>query len=116
MAGMGATKTRRTDSEKRSGTDEYARFVKRCIRAIGRRVMAGDLPSVDSLVQLREIREDVDARTAEVVHALRSEAGGAHSWAEIGEALGVTRAAAFKKYGAAETDARQAGGQPARLR
>lgn len=91
-------------------------MILRCLRKIGVRVASGDLPDIDALVQLREIQAELDEQTALVVRALRSEAGGGHSWAEIGDALGITRAAAFKRYGGAEGDVRRPGGQPSHLR
>lgn len=91
-------------------------MILRCLRKFGPRVASGHLPDIDALVQLRQIQEELDEQTAQVVRALRSEAGGSHSWAEIGAALGITRAAAFKRYGGAETDARRVGGQPSNLR
>ncbi len=104
------------DDERRAGSRQYAAMLKRMLRAHGRRVMSGDLPDIDALAQLREIQAELDEQTAQVVRALRSEAGGSHSWAEIGAALGITRAAAYKRYGGAETDGRRPGGQPSHLR
>ncbi|MGB8019700.1 MAG: hypothetical protein WCF04_00565 [Candidatus Nanopelagicales bacterium] len=91
-------------------------MLKRMLRAVGRRIMTGELPDIDALAQLREIQTELDEQTALVVRALRSDAGGAHSWAEIGAALGITRAAAFKRYGGDPADARRQGGQPSHLR
>ena len=109
------TRTRRPDTEKRTGTEQYAGFVKRLIRSYGRKAAEGDLDTT-ALEQLREIQTMLDAQIAETVHALRSAEGGAYSWQAIGDALGITRAAAYKKFGGAETDARKAGGQPSDLR
>ena len=105
-----------SDGERSAGSRQYSAMLKRMLRAVGRRVMSGELPDIDALVQLREIQEELDAQTSQVVRALRSEAGGAHSWAEIGAALGITRAAAFKRYGGSESDVRRVGGQPSALR
>ena len=49
-----------------------------------------------------------------MVAYLRSEEGGAYSWADIGEALGMTRQSAQGRFGG--EGARQPGGQPAHLR
>lgn len=113
---MTAMAVEAADGERRAGTRQYSAMLTRMLRAIGRRVMAGDLPDIDALVQLREIQAELDEQTGQVVRALRSEAGGSHSWAEIGHALGITRAAAFKRYGGAESDVRRVGGQPSHLR
>jgi hypothetical protein len=103
-------------ADKTTGTREFQGMILRCLRKYGPKVDSGQLPDIDALVQLREIQAELDEQTAQVVRALRSEAGGAHSWAEIGAALGIGRAAAFKRYGAAESDVRQVGGQPSALR
>jgi len=103
------------NTEKTTGTREYCAFMVRVLKSYGKKSAAGDL-DLDSLVQLRELRALLEEQTAEVVHGLRSEPGGAHSWAEIGDALGMTRAAAYKKFGAADTDARKVGGQSGHLR
>ena len=103
------------NQHKRAGTREYFKFMTRLLKKYAEKADEGEL-DVDALAQLRELRELLDERTAEVVHALRSEAGGAHSWTEIGDALGVTKAAAFKRFGAADSDVRTRGGQPGHLR
>lgn len=105
----------RGNAEKRTGTEQYAAFMQRLLRSYGKKAVEGEL-SLDALVQLRELRDLLDAQTASVVHALRSEAGGAHSWAEIGGPLGMDRKNAQRKFGSAETDARKVGGQPGHLR
>jgi hypothetical protein len=98
-----------------TGTDEYARMMARLLRSYPKLAKAGELDTT-SLEHLAAIRSLVDDTIGEVVHALRSEAGGSYSWSAVGDALGITRAAAFKKYGAADSDARRPGGQPAELR
>jgi hypothetical protein len=102
-------------TEKTTGTDQYAAFMRRIVRTYGRKAGAGDLDTT-ALEQLAELREELDAQIAETVHALRTQTGGAYSWRAIGQALGMTRAAALKKYGGTEADARRVGGQPAHLR
>jgi hypothetical protein len=104
-----------TNTEKRTGTEQYAAFMKRIVRSYGRKATAGELDTT-ALEQLVELREMLDDQIAETVHALRTSEGGAYSWSAIGDALGMTRAAAYKKFGGADTDARKAGGQPAELR
>jgi hypothetical protein len=105
----------RPDRDNRTGSEQYAGFMKRILRSYGKKAAAGDL-DITALEQLRELREMLDGQTAEVVRALRTEEGGAHSWDEIGRALGITRSAAYRKYGGDEADARKPGGQPGRLR
>jgi hypothetical protein len=106
--------TRRTRDNK-AGSREYFNFMSRTLKKYAERADAGEL-DIDALDQLRELQGILDERTAEVVRAMRSETGGAHSWAEIGRALGITKAAAFKRYGGAETDVRKPGAQPGHLR
>ena len=103
------------NEHKKTGTTEYASAVARFLRRYGKKAREGALDT-ESLVQLVELREILDQQTCEVVHALRSTEGGSHSWAEIGRALGMTRAAARNKYGSTELDARKVGGQPGALR
>jgi len=104
------------NTEKRTGTEEYAKFTKRMVRSYGRKALAGEL-DVTALEYLEELRQEVEAQQAATVAALRSQAGGNYSWAAIGDALGITRAAAFKRYGHLDTtEARKPGGQPAHLR
>jgi hypothetical protein len=101
--------------DNQTGTQEYQAFTGRILRSYGRKALAGELDTT-ALEHLAQIRAEVDAQMVATVHALRTEQGGAYSWAQIGEALGMTRAAAFKKYGAAEGEARKPGGQPAHWR
>ena len=107
--------TRRVRDEHHAGTDAYAGMMRRMTRAFGNRARQG-MVTLDTLDQMVEIQALLDEQLHEVVHALRSEAGGSHSWAEIGGALGITRAGAANRFGPAPTDARTVGGQPARLR
>ena len=102
-------------SEKNAGTEEYGKFMKRLARSYGRKAVAGEIDAT-ALTQMAEIQAMLDEQMAEVVRALRSEKGGSHSWSEIGDALGITRAAAFKRYGGDDADARKQGGQPSHLR
>lgn len=106
---------RTLDTEKATGTQQYAAFMKRLARSFGRKAVAGELDTT-ALEQLVEIRAMLDDQIGEVVHALRTEQGGAYSWQQIGDALGMTRAAAYKKYGPSDNEARKPGGQPTRLR
>jgi len=102
-------------AEKKTGTDQYAAFMGRLLRSFGRKATEGELDTT-ALTQLVELRELLDAQTAETVAALRA-APDAPSWEQIGSALGITRAAAYKRYGVGEqAGVRKPGGQPAHLR
>lgn len=100
-------------SEKRTGTDEYRAFVRRIVRSYGRKAAAGELDTT-ALEHLEELRQELEAQTAATVRALRCEEGGAYSWAQVGDALGMTPAGAYKRFGG--DGARRPGGQPAHLR
>lgn len=105
-----------SNAEKRTGTDEYHKFTGRMVRSYGRKALAGDL-DVTALEYLADLQRMVEDQTAATVVALRTEAGGGYSWAQIGAHLGITGAAAFKRYAHLCTDeARKPGGQPAHMR
>lgn len=102
-----------SNPEKRTGTEEYARFTERMVRSYGRKALAGDL-DVTALEYLASLEAMVAAQTAETVRGLRATGV---SWREVGDALGITRAAAFKRYGHLDPEgARKPGGQPAHRR
>jgi len=73
--------------------DTYAAFVGRVLRAYARRVGAGDVEALRTLVQLRV---DIDAVVGTAVAGLR---GFGYTWSEIAARLGVTRQAAQMRYG-----------------
>lgn len=101
------------NTEKRTGTDEYMKFAKRVLRSYGKRAAEGDL-DVTALEHLADIQAMLEAQTTATVVALRSTGV---SWREVGDALGITRAAAFKRYGHLDpADARKPGGQPSHMR
>ena len=104
-----------TNDTNHAGTEGYAAMMRRMANAFGKRAREGRV-TPDTLVQMVEIQALLDEQLHEVVHALRSEAGGSHSWSEIGDALGITRGAASNRFGKSDTDARTVGGQPGRLR
>lgn len=91
--------------------DEYLRFMRRILRAIGKRVGAGD---IDTLAELVKLRDDLDEQILATVAELRGPKW-QYSWAQIGDALGITRQAAQKRFAAAG-GARKPGGQPSNLR
>ena len=106
---MATTKRAKREVE----TSAYAAFARRILRAMGLRVSAGD---VAALPELLALRDEVDAQIDATIGALRSEPWH-YSWQQIGEATGMTRQAAQKRWGHVLTkNARQVGGQPASLR
>lgn len=76
-------------------TPEFVGMIRRCIRAAGRRVAAGD---VCCLTDLADIRGAVDDAITEAVAGLRDEPW-CYTWEQIGEALGITRQAAQQRFG-----------------
>ena len=73
--------------------DAYSAFLRRAIRAAGRRVADGD---VEGLVDLLSVAGELDRATDTAVRGLR-ESG--YSWGEIAARLGVTRQAAQQRWG-----------------
>lgn len=82
-------KRRRRDVE----NPEYAKFIKRLVRAHGRRVADGD---VEGLADLLDVSAEVDQAVRVAVAGLRA-AG--YSWGEISDRLGTTRQAAHQRWG-----------------
>jgi hypothetical protein len=72
--------------------DEYAAFTRRIIRAYSRRVAAGDIEALASMVTLAA---DVEAAIQDAVIGLR-EFG--YSWTEIATRLGISRQAARQRW------------------
>lgn len=77
-------------------------------------VRRSDDHSIDTLHSIATVQRVLDDTTIELVRHLRTAAGGAHSWSQIGEVLGISRQAAQMKFGG--EGARKPGGQPAELR
>ena len=73
----------------------YAAFVRRAVRAHGRRIGSGD---VEALADLLALSVEIERALTTAVHGLRA-AG--YSWAEIAGRIGVTRQAAQQRWGAA---------------
>jgi len=73
-------------------TDDYAAFIRRAIRAHGRRVGDGDVEALPGLL----------AVSAELEHALGVAVAGlrkhGYSWTEIAARIGVTRQAARQRW------------------
>lgn len=76
-------------------TTDYAAFIRRAIRAHGRRVADAD---VEDLAELLQLREELDAAIALAVTGQTENLG--RSWADIARATGTSRQAAFKRWGA----------------
>jgi hypothetical protein len=73
--------------------DEYAAFLRRVIRAFGRRIAAGD---IDALADAAFLSDQLDTAIKAAVTGLRNKG---YSWADIGRQLGVTRQAAQQRFG-----------------
>ena len=73
--------------------DDYAAFLRRAIRAIGRRIAAGDIDALDDAAFL-SAQLDTAIKTA--ITGLRQRG---YSWADIGRQLGGTRQAAQQRWG-----------------
>jgi hypothetical protein len=73
--------------------DDFAAFVRRVVRAYGRRVASGD---PDALVALVALAREVDAVTSDAVIGLR---GAGYSWGDIAARLGVSRQAVQQRWG-----------------
>lgn len=73
-------------------TEEYMAFARRILRAAGRRVAEGD---IEALRMLAELELEVATTMQATVDTLKSE----YSWAQIGEALHVTRESAWQRFG-----------------
>jgi DNA-directed RNA polymerase specialized sigma24 family protein len=83
------SRRRRDDVE----NPQFAAFVRRIIRAHGRRVAEGD---VEGLAELLALADELDTATRTAVAGLR-EAG--FSWGEIASRLGTSRQAVQQRWG-----------------
>ncbi len=77
--------------------DEFAAFVRRVVRAHGRRVGTGD---VEALADLVALSDHIDRAIGGAVGGLRRFG---YSWAEIGTRLGVSRQAAQQRWGGGDS-------------
>lgn len=75
-------------------TDKYGSFVRRIMRAYGRRVADLD---IEGLRGLADLRAELDAQITESAQTLQAQG---YSWAEIGRVLGVSKQAAQQRFGA----------------
>jgi hypothetical protein len=73
--------------------DEYAAFLRRAVRAHGRRVAAGD---VEALAALLDLAAEIDTAACSAVAGLRATG---YSWAEIAARLQISRQAAQQRWG-----------------
>jgi hypothetical protein len=90
---------------------EFIAFVRRALRALVRRVGAGDL---DALAELARLRDELDGHLADAVTMLRHEPS-CYSWRDIADVLGIKRHTAYERFRKAG-GARRPGGQPGNLR
>jgi hypothetical protein len=74
-------------------TGDYLRMLRRVTAAAGKRVGEAD---VEDLAELIGIQKDLDAAIGRAVAGLRDDG---YTWQSIGDALGVTRQAAFMRWG-----------------
>lgn len=72
---------------------EFVAFVRRILRALGRRAGA----DIETLPALGAMIAELDAVAVDAIVAARSEGW---SWAEIARRLGITKQAAHQRYGA----------------
>jgi hypothetical protein len=73
--------------------DDYAAFLRRAIRAFGRRIAADD---IDALYDAASLSAQLDHTIKDAVTGLRERG---YSWADIGLQLGVTRQTAQQRWG-----------------
>ena len=73
--------------------EEYAAFARRVLRAYARRVATAD---VEALTLMTDLADEIDSAISQAVTGLR---GFGYSWAEIGSRLGITRQAAWQRWG-----------------
>src|SRR5437763_16170497 len=73
--------------------DEYAAFIRRAVRAYGRRIAGGDIETLRDLIALAG---EVEHATDTAVAGLRRYG---YSWTEIADRLGITRQAAYQRWG-----------------
>ena len=80
-------------------TPEYGRMVRRMLRAYGRRVADAD---PEDLTYLLGLRDELDAAIADAVEGQNKTYH--RSWQEIARAAGVTRSAAYQRWGKGKPD------------
>ena len=75
---------------------DYLAFMTRVTKNLARRAVDDGVDTLHSLGVIYKLHDQV---MHDLVAYLRSEEGGAHTWEAIGDALGVTRSAAQKRFG-----------------
>lgn len=75
-------------------SDDYAKFLHRAIRAMGRRASE----DVDALILLRDLADHVEQALDDAAVALHNKHY-PYSWGEIAQRLGVSRQAVQKRWG-----------------
>ena len=86
---------RRTDRDNRAGSDRHVGFLCDMIRNYTKQVRAGKIGDRETLAHLAMLRRELDEQTALIVLELNARGV---SWQEIGDGLGMDRAAAYNKY------------------
>ena len=77
-------------------SSEYLGFMERVTKNLAKRAVDDGIDALHSLGVIAKLHDSV---MHELVAYLRTEEGGAYSWTDIGDALGVTRSAAQKRFG-----------------
>jgi hypothetical protein len=98
--------------EDNGSPDSYIPFAQRALRGLGKRAGRGDL---STLTELANMRGYIDELVADAVAAQRNDPMHPKSWTEIGDALGIARQVAQRRF-AHVGGRRHVGGQPAEWR
>jgi hypothetical protein len=81
--------------DNKAGSAQHCAFLCAMIRNYTTKVRAGELVDAEPLAQLAAIQRELDEQTALIVLQLHERG---LSWQEIGDGLGMDRAAAYNKY------------------
>lgn len=92
--------------------EEYFVFIHRVLANLGERVGDAD---PEALREMVELREELETHIETAIRKLRNNEDLPATWTDIGEAMGITRENACRKYGHVG-GARQPGGQPGNWR
>jgi hypothetical protein len=94
-AGPDTVKATLTSKRRRrlAENDAFAAFVRRILRAYARRIAAGD---VEAIFQMTNVAVEFDTLIGQAVNGLHTYG---YSWAEIASRLGITRQAAWQRWG-----------------
>ncbi|MDQ7910215.1 hypothetical protein RB614_37540 [Phytohabitans sp. ZYX-F-186] len=95
MTATGKPAPRRKRAAQPVENAKFDAFVRRILRAYGRRVAAGD---IEALASLARLSSEVDATTRLAVASLKN-GPYKYSWQEIADRLGTSRQAAQMRYG-----------------